>query len=160
MYGEGSDIVEIEGLEVVGLDELVEVGGEEFGDDADVFAEDDEVLNAQEVLPVLYILLLYLHQDVYLVQRQLHVLSPCTHDLHCHCLPVLVVECLHNLPERPPSKALQQLIPVSYLLMLLPDVPAFEVILAYPSADAHIVDSLFIDEFDALILGEHGFESL
>lgn len=152
--------MEIEGFEVVGLDELVEVGGEEFGDDADVFAEDDEVLYAQQVLPVLYILFLYLHQDVDLVEGELHVLSPCTHDLHCHCLTVLVVECLHHLPEGAPAKPLEEFIAVSYLFMLLPDVPALQVILANPSADAHIVDSLLIDEFDALIFGEHGFESL
>jgi hypothetical protein len=44
--------------------------------------------------------------------------------------------------------------------VLLPEVPALEVVLAHPAPDAHVVDCLFVDELDALVFREHRFEPL
>lgn len=64
-----------------------------------MFSEDDEVLDAEEVFAVFDVLLLDLHEDVDLVESQLHVLAPCADDLHRHRLPRLVVERLYHFPE-------------------------------------------------------------
>ena len=122
--------------------------------------ENDEILNPQQIFAILYVLLLDLHQDVYLVQSQLHVLPPRPHDLHRHHLPRLVVERLDHLTERTPSQTLQKLVPISDLLVPLPKIAALEVVLAHPASNAHIIYRLFVDELDALVFRQHRLEPL
>ncbi len=74
LNGKGPDIRHVKRCEVVRLQQLVQTHGEQFSDDADVFLEHDEVLDAQDVLLVFDVFLLCLHQDVDFVEGQLHVL--------------------------------------------------------------------------------------
>lgn len=74
LNGKGPDIRHVKRCEVVRLQQLVQTHGEQLSDDADVFLEHDEVLDAQDVLLVFDVLLLCFHQDVYFVEGQLHVL--------------------------------------------------------------------------------------
>jgi len=64
-----------------------------------VFLEHDEVLDSQDVLLVLDVFLLGLHEDVYLVQGQLHVLLLRTDYLDGNVLLCLVVEGFDDLAE-------------------------------------------------------------
>jgi hypothetical protein len=63
-----------------------------------------------------------------------------------------MIKSLDYFTKSAPSQSLEQLIAVSNLLMLLPNIPSFEIVLAYSSPDADIVDCFLIDEFNALIL--------
>lgn len=117
-----------------------------------MFAEDNEIFDPQKILTVLYVLLLDLHQDIDLVERQLHVLTTCPYDLYCYCFSSLVVECLYYFSEGSSSKSLEKLIAVSNLLMLLPNVPPFKIVLPHSRPYPHIVHSLLVDQFDPLIL--------
>jgi hypothetical protein len=158
--GESPDVVHIQGSEVVGLQQLVEVGGEYFSDDADVLPEDNEVLDPEQVLAILDVLLLDLHEDIDFVERQLHVLPARPHYLHRHCLPRFMVERLHHLPEGSSAQTLQQFVPIPHLLVLLPEVPALEVVLAHPASDPDVVDCLLVDQLDPLVFGQHWLEAL
>lgn len=78
--------------------------------------------------------------------------SSSTHNLYCYSLTILMIKSLYYFTKSTPSQSLQQLIAVSNLLMLLPNIPSFEIVLAYSSSDADIIHCFLIDEFDALIL--------
>jgi hypothetical protein len=59
--GESSYVMHIEWAEVVGFQELVEVGCKYFCYDADVPSKYYEIFDTQKILTILYILLFYLH---------------------------------------------------------------------------------------------------
>lgn len=99
-------MVHFDGAEVVGLNQIVEADAEQFGHNADVFPEHDEVLDAHDVLLVVDVFLFGPHQDVDLVQCQLHVLFLRFYDLDRDRLLVLVVKGLDHFPERPAAQAL------------------------------------------------------
>lgn len=81
-------------------------------------------------------------------------------DLHGHRLPRLMIKGLNHLPESPPAQSFQQLVSIPDLLVLLPEVPALEVVLAHPTPDPYVVDSLFVDELDSLVFRKHRLEAL
>jgi len=152
LNSESTHILRVQGPEVVALEQLIEVCPKQLSDDANMSSKNYEILNPQNILSVLYILLLNAHQDVDLVERQMHLLPARPHHLHCHVLSRLVVESSHHLPERPPPQPFKQLVPVSHLFVLSPDVPSLEVIFAHSCPDANIVDCFFIDQFNPLML--------
>lgn len=160
LYRKSSNVIQIKRPKVVCLQQLVKIGRQYFSDDTDMLPENDEVLNPQQIFAILYVLLLDLHQDVNLVQSQLHVLPPRPDDLHRHHLPRLVVERLDDLTKRAPSQTLQKFISISDLLVPLPQIAALEVVLAHPASHAHIIYRLFVDELNALVFRQHRLEPL
>ena len=70
----GPYIRHIQRRKAIGLQQLIQAHGEQLSDYTDVFFEHDEVLDAENVFLVLDIFLLGLHEDVDLVEGQLHVL--------------------------------------------------------------------------------------
>lgn len=114
-------------------------------------AEDDEILDPEDIFAVLDIFLFDAHQDIDFVKGQMHLLASCPHDLDGHHLSNLVVERFDHLTEGPSAQAFQQLVPVSHLLVPSPQVPPLQVVFPRRSADAHVVHCLLVDQLDPLI---------
>ena len=152
LYGKGTDILRIEGSEIVALEELVEVAPQNLCDDADMSSKNYEIFYSENVLPVLNIFLLYAHKDVDLIQSQVHLFPTRPDYLHSHIFGRLVVEGPDNLPEGSPAQPLQQFIPVSHLLVLPPHVPPLKVILPHSRPDTYIIDRFLIYQLDPLVL--------
>ena len=145
---------------MVCLQQLVKIGRQYLSDDAYMLPEDNEILDSQQIFAIFDVLLLDLHQDVDLVQRQLHVLPPRPDYLHRHHLARLVVKRLDDLTKRTPPQTLQKLVSVSHLLVPLPKISTLEVVLAHPASNPHIIYRLFVDELNALVLRQHRLEPL
>ena len=88
------------------------------------------------------------------------MLTASTDDLHRHRLTCLMVEGLDHLSKSTATQTLQKFISVTHLLMLPPDVPALEIVLPHPASNPNIIDSFFVDQLNALILGQHRLEPL
>lgn len=155
LYGEGLDVEGIERFEVVALQQLVEVNSQQFSYDANVSAKHNEVFDPKNVLPVFDVLFFDAHQDVDLVEGQVHLFPPCPHDLHGHHLGSLMVVGLDYFSESPSAEPLQQFIAVAHLFVLAPEVPPLDIVFSKSGPDSNVVNCLFVDQFNTLILGEH-----
>lgn len=120
--GEGTNMRHFDRLELIKLHQLVKTDAEQLSYDANMFTKNNEIPNANDVFLVVDILLFGSHQDVDLVQGQLHVLFFRFYYLYGHCLFVLVVEGFHHLPECATTQTLQKLIPITHLLMFSPKI--------------------------------------
>lgn len=99
LYRECADMRHLDWLEVVGLHEIVQADAQKLSHDADMLPEHNEVFNSYNIFLVVNIFFLGSHENVYLVQCQLHMLLLGLYYFNCYCFLVLVVECLHNLPK-------------------------------------------------------------
>ena len=118
-------------------------------------SEYNKVFDAQNILSIFYIFLLDTHQDIYLIQSQMHLLSSSSYYLYCHILTSFVVKCSYNLSKSTSSQTLKQFIPISYLLVLSPDVSSFKVIFPWASSDSNVINCLLIDEFNPLMFWQN-----
>lgn len=82
---------------------MVQVGSQQLSDDADVPAENNEVFNSQYILSVLDVLLFDAHQDVDLIESEVHLFPASPHYLHCHHFCSFVVVSLDDFSEGSPA---------------------------------------------------------
>lgn len=64
-----------------------------------MFLENDEILDSKNVFLVLNVLLFGLHEDIDLVEGQLHVLLFWTNYFDGNLLLGFVIKCFDNLPK-------------------------------------------------------------
>jgi hypothetical protein len=100
LYGESSDQAEGNTCEVVVLDELIEVDGEQLETDHEVLPEDHVVLNANDVESIIWVILLQVHQDLELYSCLVLETLLISDKLNRDMLFGLVVEAFYGLPER------------------------------------------------------------
>lgn len=93
-------------LEMIELHQVKQADTKQFRHDANMFSKHDEVLNSYNVFLVIDIFLLCPHQDVYLIQGELHMLLFWLDYLDGNRLFVLMVKCSHDLSKCPTSQTL------------------------------------------------------
>ncbi len=113
----------------------------------------DEIFDTKYIFAILDILLLDFHQNINLIESQLHVLTACSHNFHSYVLLGLVVKGSNHLTESPPPQPFQQLIAVADLLVFAPDVPSLQIIFSCTRVDAYVVYCLLIHKLHHLIFG-------
>lgn len=85
----------------------------------------------------------------------MHLFPPCPHDLHGYHFGSLMIVGLDDFSESTSAEALQQFIAVAHLLVLAPEVPTLEIIFSKSGPNSNVVNCLFVDQFNTLILGQH-----
>lgn len=125
-----------------------------------MFFEHDKIFNAENVFLVLDVFLFGFHEDVDLVQSQLHVLLFWTDYFYCDVLFGLVVECLNHFTKSPASQRLQQLVPEPELFMFPPRVSAVLIVLSHTCSHTDVVNLFPSGQLLFLVLSQKQSEPL
>lgn len=96
-------------MEVVVLDELIEVDGEEFERDDEVLAEYEVVLDHDDVVSIIRVILLEVLEDLQFHSSLVLELFLVPDELHSDQLVGLVVQTLNGLAEAPFPEELEDL---------------------------------------------------
>ena len=136
---EAADESQREPPEVVVLEEIVQVDGEELEGDAQVAAEVEVFLHLHQVVLVLLVLVPQVLQNLELHQRLLVKPLLVPYHLHGHRTSRLVVVTAHHLPEATLAELVDDLEPVREMVALAHHVVAAVVVVAVVIAPASLL---------------------
>ncbi len=117
--GEPADELWAEAVVVVADDQLVEVLAQQFEQNADVFPEDDKVLDLDNVRSVVSVLFLHMRQQLDLNKGLLVELGLIPYNLQRQLFLLLMVIHFQHLPITALAHLLQYLVPVRHMIMQL-----------------------------------------
>ena len=136
---EAADESQREPPEVVVLEEIVQVDGEELEGDAQVAAEVEVLLHLHQIMLVLLVLVPQVLQNLELHQRLVVKPLLVPYHLHRHRSSHLVVVTAHHLPEATLAELVDDLEPVREMVALAHDVVSPFVVVAVVIAPASLL---------------------